>query len=101
MTLILDSSNDLWIVSASIVFFALQHSLATSPGIATSSLTPPRNGPRRSALVIRISVVASTTNIMTLYYERNASTTQLRIATLHKNPRPDRCQERVKPLKSN
>src|SRR6266852_2141000 len=80
MTLILDSSTAFWIISESKVFFASQHSRATSPGIATSSLTPARNAVRSSALVRRISVDASRTNIMTNYYKRNSSTTGLWVA---------------------
>src|SRR6266481_5097462 len=75
-TSMLDSSTAFWIISASKVFFGPQHSLATSPGIATRSLTPARNRARNSALVTRISVDASRTNIMTIYYNRNDNITR-------------------------
>src|ERR1700675_332379 len=58
---------------ASNVFVALQHSLATSSGIAASSLKLPKNASRSSIFVIRISVDASKTNIMTQYYDCNSN----------------------------
>src|ERR1700731_1938616 len=60
-------------MSASSVFLAPQHSLATSSGIAASSLELSRNASSSSIFVIRISVDASKTSIMTEYYKRNST----------------------------
>src|SRR6266550_3228035 len=61
-------------MTASSAFLEPQHSLSTSPGIATGTVTLARKRLSSSALAIKISVDASKTIIMTQYYKRNSST---------------------------
>ena len=60
-------------MTASSVLLEPQHSLSTSPGIATSTLTLARKISSNSALAIKISVDASKEIIMTQYYKRNST----------------------------
>src|SRR5467141_2970623 len=61
-------------MTASSAFLEPQHSLSTSPGIATGTETLARKRLTSSALAIKISVDASKTIIMTKYDNRNSST---------------------------